>query len=162
MIYCKPFIQSHTAEYLNQTQSFISTHSTTLRCPPQHHSSLFLSRTPHSDFQRLPPTPGPQKCTYILSDSIRTPYLNLTSSSNSNLLHLTVVRPLSLTHSLSHLILPFAVFNNLFVFYCAAVSIITTFSLCALALAWGLCNYGFITYVPTMLVTVGKYSTCDT
>jgi hypothetical protein len=44
----------------------------------------------------------------------------------------------------------------------AAVSIITTLSLGALALAWGLCNYGFITYVPTMLVTVGKSSIEDT
>jgi len=29
----------------------------------------------------------------------------------------------------------------------------TTVSLCCLSLAWGLCNYGFITYVPTMMTS---------
>ena len=41
----------------------------------------------------------------------------------------------------------------------SAVSVITTFSLCALAVAWGLCNYGFITYIPVMLVTIGNAHT---
>jgi hypothetical protein len=35
----------------------------------------------------------------------------------------------------------------------------TLVSLCALAVAWGFCNYGFVTYLPTMLVTVGKLAT---
>ena len=32
-------------------------------------------------------------------------------------------------------------------------SVPLTSSLCFLALAWGLCNYGFVTYIPTMLTS---------
>ena len=34
-------------------------------------------------------------------------------------------------------------------------------SLCMVALAWGICNFGFVTYVPTMLVSVGKLNIQD-
>ena len=42
--------------------------------------------------------------------------------------------------------------------YSTGVSIATTLSLGALAIAWGFCNYGFITYIPTMLTETSKHS----
>lgn len=36
------------------------------------------------------------------------------------------------------------------------MSITTTLSLGALAIAWGFCNYGFITYIPTMLTETSE------